>query len=120
MKLKFLARRDHKVAWPGANFPGQPPRYIGRTFQVGDGKSTAAVHPASKEPDVVDTETTESRDVEHITRQCRKGGIWAADEATAAACGVEFVKVSQDADGEWIAGPAKAQPAPKKTAASES
>ncbi len=120
MKLKFHSRRDNKVAWPGANTYGQPPRYIGRSFSPGDGKTIAASHPATKEPDVVDTDTAATRDVEHIVRQCRKGGIWAADAATAAACGVEFVSVTQDADGEWIASaPAKPQPAPKK-AASES
>ncbi len=120
MKLKFHSRRDHKVAWPGANFSGQPPRYIGRSWLAGDGKSAAAVHPASKDADEVDTETTASADVEHIKRQCRKGGLWPADRETATACGVEFASVTQDADGEWIAGSAKAQPAPKKTAASES
>lgn len=122
MKLRFHSRAGHKVAWPGANFSGQPPRYIGRSWLAGDGKTTAAVHPATKDPDVVDTETTESRDVEHIMRQCRKGGLWAADEATAAACGVEFVKVTQDADGEWFVGsaPKRSSAAAEKPRASES
>lgn len=123
MKLKFHSRAGHKVAWPGTNFTGQPPRYIGRTFTAGDGKTSAASHPASKEPDVVDTETTESRDVAHITRQCLKGGIWPADAATAAACGVPFPKLTQDDDGEWIvetSAPKRSSAATEKSKAPES
>ncbi len=122
MKLKFHSRRDHKVAWPGANNFGQPPRYIGRSFVIGDGKTEAAVHPANKEPDVVDTETTESRDVQHIVRQCSKGGLFPADRETAAACGVEFVSVTLDSDGEWVVGsaPKRSSAAADKPKASES
>ena len=123
MKLKFYSRRDHKVAWPGANSTGQPPRYIGRSWSVGDGKTTAALHHASKEPDVVDTDTTSPSDVAHIVRQCSKGGLWPADAATAAACGVALPKLTQDEDGEWIvetSSPKRSSAAAEKPKASES
>jgi hypothetical protein len=118
MKLKFYARKGNLCPWPQGRNPGQPRRYIGRVFTPGDGKTSAAVHAASKEPEEIDSGALSPVEFEYVQKKARgEAEIWPADTATAAALGVEFTQVTLDADGEWIAGAlAKAQPAPKKVA----
>jgi hypothetical protein len=120
MKLRFFARRGpdgvpHFVNWPGLRGVGQSIPRVGRTFVGGSSPASPASYPASKVAAEVDDGAAEAP---HLIRQCQKGGLWAADEATAAACGVEFVKPVQDADGEWVAAlpnsPAPSMNAPKK------
>ena len=110
MGLKFLPRAGHMVPFASGNAAGQLSRYVGRTFKpVGKG-GVAGAYVSEAEPVEVDPD---SADAAHLIRQARKSdpGVWPADEATAAACGVDFVKLSRDADGEWIAAP-KAAVAP--------
>jgi hypothetical protein len=109
MGLKFLARAGHMATFAAGNAFGQLPRYIGRTFKPSPkGSGSVGAFVADAEP----TEVPEvGPDAEHLTRMARKGGVWAADKATADACGVEFVELKKDDDGEWIAAP-KSAPAP--------
>lgn len=114
--LKFYAREDALVRYPGivAAF-GQAPRYIGREFLIGeaergaDGKmrtTKPASHPATKDPAEFVDGTPEA---EAAKRHCRKGALWAADKATAAACGVAFVE-TEFKGGAWVAKSTKKQP----------
>jgi len=100
MQLAFYARAGHSVAWPNSAATGQPRRYVGRTFVPSLDKETAGAFRADKEAAVVKAKDADAKD---LMRACAKGGLWPADEATAKACGVDFVKVEADADGEWVA-----------------
>jgi hypothetical protein len=119
MKLRFYSRDGHTVAWPGGKSPGQIPHLVGRSFKPSTKPGVAGVFVADKEAAEVDSDAPEAA---HLIRQCQKGGLWPADEATAASCGVEFVKVAQDTDGEWIKAPSApaAAPSPAATKKSES
>jgi len=87
MQLKFYARDDLLVAWPGM-LPavGQPRRYVGRRFD-------AAIrgYPATDDPTAFDSESAEGKRL--VARVRRESCLWPADKETAAACGVEFVAV---------------------------
>lgn len=104
MGLKFLPRAGHMVHFASGNASGQLSRYVGRTFKPVAKAGVAGAYAADDEPVEVDPD---SADAAHLIRQARKSdpGVWPADEATAAACGVEFVKLGRDSDGEWIAAP---------------
>lgn len=115
MKLRFHAVPERCERYPGPRRQGDFPNYIGRDFKPGDGVNTAAEHPASAEPFAIDPAHTdrETRKVaERCKRAVRRGDLYAADEATARACGVDFVELERGRDGEWR--PAKPKPAPTK------
>lgn len=102
MQLRFHARGTGLVSLPGENrIVGQLPRYIGRTLKLIDG---AAAWPANAEPHECDSSSPTAA---RLAKRCRAGELWAADEATAAACGVEFVALDHS-DGAWI--PAASKP----------
>lgn len=105
MGLKFLPRAGHMVPFAAGNAFGQLSRFVGRSFKPSGQPGFAGAYAADAEPVEVDPN---GEDAAHLIRQARKNdpGVWPADEATAAACGVEFVKLSRDSDGEWM--PAKA------------
>jgi hypothetical protein len=114
MQLKFYAKKDHVVHWPGPKFTGQRHDYVGRKFEkASDDKAAKAagvlgVHAALKEAAEIDSAAPGADD---LIRYCRKGGLWPADADTAAACGVEFTKVEySDSEREWL--PAKAEKKP--------
>ena len=115
MKLKFLPRPGHMVPFAAGNAFGQLSRFAGRSFVPSGKPGFAGAYVADAEPIEVDPD---GDDAAHFIRQARKGdpGLWPADAATAAACGVEFVAVSRDANGEWKPA-AKAAPvvSPKKS-----
>jgi len=117
MGLKFLPRAGHLVGFAGGRTYGQIARYVGRSFKAAAAPGQAGAFIASAEPVEV---PEDSSDAVHLIRQAQKGGLWAADEATAAACGVEFVRLERGADGEWspAASPARApkKPEPKAEA----
>lgn len=94
MKLRFYARDDLMVREVG-DVPrvGQPTRYYGRTFDP-----QTRGYPATREAFEVESD---SQDGEKCRKQCRKGTLWAADEATASAIGVPFVAV-EFVDGAWV------------------
>lgn len=100
MQLKFYARPLHTQPWPNSHHYGQPRRYIGWQWLAPDPeKGQLARYEPKRDGDVVDTDTTPDADLEHIKKCCRDGAFYAADEATANACGVEFVKYEFSAAG---------------------
>ncbi len=108
MKLKFFAKPDHVVHYPGPRFAGQIHNYVGRVFVVNtDEKSAqetrvAGQNRATKEGIEIDSESNEGRALMGYAAQ---GGLWCANAETAAAVGVPFVKVKFDEESfEWIAG----------------
>lgn len=110
MGLKFLPRAGHMVPFAAGNGFGQLPRFAGRTFKASNIRGVAGVFAADSEPVEVDPD---GADAAHFKRHVTQSdpGMWPADEATAAYCGVEFVPVALDgASGEWL--PAK-KPAAK-------
>jgi|1185.fasta_scaffold23332_2 hypothetical protein len=110
MGLKFYPRPGHLVTFASGHAIGQLSRFVGRTLATSDRKGVAGAYAADAEPVEV---PTDGPDAAHLIRQTQKGGLWAADAATAAACGVEFVALEKDADGEWMPAP-KSAPAPEK------
>lgn len=105
MELRFLARAEHCVHWPGLKMAGSLATYAGRTYDA-----ATRGWPASAEPFVVDSESDAGKRFAELTR--RDGALWPADEATAAHCGVKLTPVVRDESGEWIpAPPAPASPA---------
>jgi hypothetical protein len=103
MQLKFYAREDALVRRASiAPRIGEAARYYGRTFDPG-----MRAYVADKEPFVVDSDNVHG---EKCRKQCQKGALWPADEATAAAVGVEFVETMWD-DGAVVAKP-KIKPKP--------
>jgi hypothetical protein len=94
MLLKFFARPEHLQPWPNSHSYGQPRRYIGwQWLPANEAKGVAARYEPKRDGDTVDTAVTSDADVEHIKRLCTKGAYWAADAATAAACGVALTKL---------------------------
>jgi hypothetical protein len=109
MKLRFFAKDDgeesHRMYVPNSvRMQGQLPQIIGRTTVIVGGKIT---HPATEEAWECDAD---SADADEILNRFRRGKrpLWPADVETAAACGVEFVRVAVK-DG--VAVPAPIQPA---------
>lgn len=100
MQLKFFARGDLLVTVPGFSpVVGQAPAYVGREFKRIDG---VAVHPATRDPFTVDSDTPEGRRLVKLAK--RDASLWPADKATAEHCGLPFVALAFD-DGEWIPEP---------------
>lgn len=114
MQLKFYAKPGHVVHRPGTKSTGQIAHYVGRRFVRSEGTVTAGAHVAQREPAEFDSDGPEAA---QLLRYAAKGGLWPADEATAAACGVAFQKLKfDDAQAEWVldtAGAAKSTPTPK-------
>ncbi len=117
MRLKFYGRNAHTVYWPGTYAPGQVRPQPGKTFVAAEGPNSPARYALDKEPAEVDSDR-EPAAAEHFARQCRKGGLWAADRETAAFCGVEFQRVEMGADGDFAPAPARAPQPTKKAEAS--
>jgi hypothetical protein len=94
--LKFIAREDALVREPGIRPAiGQAARYVGRYFDA-----ALRGHPAHDKPAEFDTDKIEPVDVSDLKRAARKGGIWPADAATAAECGVALPEV-EFSEGVW-------------------
>ncbi len=93
MLLKFYARPEHMQPWPNSHHYGQPRLYIGWQWVAGDEvKGLPASYVAKREGDVVDTDVASAADVDQLAKCCRDGAFFAADEATATACGTAFTK----------------------------
>ena len=107
--LKFHPRAGQLVNLPGAGRTvGQHARYLGRTYDA-----KLRTYKADAKPFQCDAASKAGR---RLAKRLRRGeGVWAADEATAKACGARFVKIKQDGDGEWVS----AEPKPKKTKTAE-
>jgi len=108
VKLKFYARGDKLVLYPGIQTPnGHSARYIGREFVpailTDDRKKVLkpASNPASESPFECDSESAVGQRLARLVRvDAIDPPLYAADPETAAYCGVPFVKVSF-ADGAW-------------------
>ena len=95
MELSFLAKSDLLVAVPGtAQFAGQLARYVGREWE--DARHAFV---ASKEPYRVDSASEDGRRLLKLVR--REASLLPGDQATAEACGLDFV-AHQNVDGEWV------------------
>jgi hypothetical protein len=95
MKWKFVPREDQLLRKAGAPPRiGSPARYYGREF---DGETRS--YPASAEPFEVDSDSDHGL---KCAKHCRKGALWPADKATAAAIGAEFVDI-EFSEGAWVA-----------------
>jgi len=90
--LSFYAREALLVSVPYHKpFIGQHPRYVGR--HLVEGKLLASKKPFKAESD--------SRIGMRLVKQCRRGSLWPADEATAILCRVPFTPVSYQ-EGAWV------------------
>lgn len=105
MLLKFHTKPGLSTPWPNSHVGGQARRLIGRTYDA-----ATRTYPARSEPDQIDSEDA---DASHMARKCTRGELYAADEATAKFCGVEFVQLERGADGEWFPA-SKKKPAASK------
>jgi len=100
MTLRFYARHDHRVLYPGLKTPaGMPPIYLGRDFvRAADGKPSSA--PAT----ITGVECEEGSEVaRRIIRLMTVDAIdppFFCDKATAAATGLPYVE-AEFADGVW-------------------
>ena len=106
MKLRFYARDDQLEPYPFlAPSIGQPRRYVGRKFLpavINKGEVVEpANNPAVKDAAEFDSNSQEGKRLAEVVR--RDHSLWAADEGTAAFCGVPFVRVRFD-EGVWIEG----------------
>lgn len=116
MNLKFYARKDLLVN----EFPGKPVRQgqLPRRINRKRDKATGG-WPAQPEPFVCADDSKTGR---HILREFnlpnadwkKDPPLWAADKATASACGIPFVDV-QLTDGEWVPKPSEWVSKPKPT-----
>lgn len=112
MKLSFYARPGCVVYPPGQRRPGVVNHYVGRKF---DTESRA--HKALGDAAEFDSETPAGQEM--IRRVRREHSLWAADAATASACGVPFVPVEL-ADGEWQPKASPSKPAKSSSAKADS
>ncbi len=113
-KLRFFAKDDDLVYVPtSVRMSGQPPQYVGRRLEPGndgrDGKPVkAATFPATDQAWECEADSADAAEI--LNRFWRgKRPLWPADEATAQACRVEFVKVVVK-DGIAVAAPPEAKP----------
>ncbi len=93
MMLYFRALPGCVCHWLGPKHVGQLANYIGRQYD-----RETKQHRAINEAVQVQAETPDGR---RCALFCSRGELWAADPKTAAFCGVPFVELEQDADGEW-------------------
>jgi hypothetical protein len=105
MKLTFHAKGDLLVPVPGIPIPhggGVVPQYVGRTMVTKPGEGFA--FPAVADPHEAESSSKEGR---RLAKLCvRDAALWPADEATAKALGVAFVKLELK-DGEHVAASGK-------------
>lgn len=100
MKLKFFARAEHVVHFPGPKQAGQVHNYVGRQFVLNEDELNAKktrIHGqnrALREGFEIDSTADEAETLCHYVRQ---GGLWPADAETAQYCGVPFAAVEFDA-----------------------
>jgi hypothetical protein len=83
--------------------PGQAPRYVGRKHDP----SGPTPFPAIEQVFSCASDSDAGRRLMKIAK--RDGSLYAADEATAKACGIEFVRI-EFKDGAWVEA---SKPAPK-------
>lgn len=112
--LRFYARHDHRVWYPGLKIPnGQAPIYLGRTHVPGDGATgKPSQSPATKEPIECEAGSeVANRIIRLMTIDSSDPPFFCADQATADATGLQFVK-AKFSDGVWVEAPAVGKPSP--------
>lgn len=107
--LRFYAKGDLLVTEPGTAAStareGRPSRYVGRKLaMVGEGRQAVASFPATSDPYSCPANSPRGARLIKLTR--RDGSLWPADEATARACGVDYV-ATRFSSGEHVAVAAK-------------
>ncbi len=101
MTLRFHPRHDHRVFYPGLKTAnGQPPMYLGRSFvPAAGGKPSCS--PALQDPIECELGSeVANRIIRLMTIDAIDPPFFCADEATAAAAGLPFVKADFEA-GVW-------------------
>ena len=92
MVLRFLARRDGHVRYPGPSYQGQVDRHIAQTFD----SALLVSHPDTAGYRIDDTpfECPSDSDLGRrlVTLVRREASLIPADSPTATACGTEFVE----------------------------
>ena len=99
--LRFYARHDHKVWYPGLKIPnGQAPIYLGRTFVPSVGGQPAS-SPATEEPIECESGSiVANRIIRLMTVDKMDPPFFCADEQTANESGLPYVPVTFR-DGVW-------------------
>lgn len=78
---------------------GQPKKYVGRKLaKLGNGMFADI---ATEHPFEIEEGTKSARRLLKLMK--RENCLFPADEYTAQACGVDYVPITRDDDGEWIA-----------------
>lgn len=94
-QLRFYAKADLLVSYPQTMLMrGNPAKYVGREY-------SDRTYVASKYPACFDPGTKEAERVLKILRTESPTPLWAADIATAKACGIPFIMIDFK-DGEWL------------------
>jgi hypothetical protein len=75
--------------------PGQAPRYVGRKHDP----AGPTPFPAVEQPFCCESDSDAGRRLMKLAK--RDGSLYAADEATAKVCGIEFVRI-EFKDGAWV------------------
>ena len=109
MQLRFVPKRGASPKWPGRGTGSYP--FAGRTFDA-----ETRVNKADVEPFAVAVPSLEANRFRELC--VRDGDVFPADEATAAFCGVPFVRVERVDDSGWM--PAAATEPPRRPARKES
>lgn len=100
--LRFYARHDHRVWYPGLRIPnGQPPIYLGRDFvRAKDGKPSMS--PATEDGFECEIDSEVGRRVVRLmTVDSIDPPFFCADQETANATGLKFVPCKFVA-GVWV------------------
>jgi hypothetical protein len=105
-RLKFVPKAGLLVPHPGRGAGDY--HFAGRSFDTATMANVANAEP-------IDVEAGTDEAARFIQLAVRDGDLHPFDEATAKACGLPFVPVSQGADGEWVVS-AKTAPAARKAA----
>lgn len=92
-RLKFVPKAGLCVPHPGRGAGDYP--YEGRTFNPATG-----INELNEEP--IDVEAGTEEAARYIEFAKRDGDVHPFDEETAKACGLPFVPLTKDADGDWV------------------
>lgn len=100
MKLSFYPKSGTSPQWPGK---GQGDyAHAGRTFDAETRANVPHAEPFTVESHDARGNMTREAHVFAVELCKRDGDVHPADKATADFCGVPFVEMAQDEDGEWI------------------
>lgn len=119
MKLSFYPKPG-MLCWDPERPPsfsgGHAAGYVGRSLVPAKKDSAGrTVEPARYVANETPYEVfSASKSGHRLAKLCRRGELWAADAATAAFCGVSFVPLKKNDEGEWDLKAVAAKPSGKK------